>query len=118
MMRWFERRMQFSPPDAADRGGKRCQMRRALASPVGFRVTSVEPSTALRARELQNPADLEERQLENIVCEMAIAGGVSQSRVLLMEGEAVNAGAGGKDRARSSSPGVCSTAWTATRLKG
>ena len=62
-MRWFERRMQFSPPDAADRGG--CQMRRALASPVGFRVTSVEPSTALASCKIP---PICERQLENIVC--------------------------------------------------
>jgi hypothetical protein len=55
-----------------------------------------EPSRALRARELQNPADLEERQLENIVGGMAMAGGVSQPRVLLMEGEAVKPEQAGK----------------------
>ncbi|HEY5707742.1 MAG TPA: M48 family metalloprotease [Terrimicrobiaceae bacterium] len=43
-----------------------------------------------------NPADLEERQLANIVSEMAIAGGVPEPRLLLMEGDLINAGAAGK----------------------
>jgi hypothetical protein len=42
-----------------------------------------------------NSSDLEERQLTNIVAEMAIAGGVPGPRVLLLEGEAVNVGAAG-----------------------
>ncbi|HEY5811840.1 MAG TPA: M48 family metalloprotease, partial [Terrimicrobiaceae bacterium] len=42
-----------------------------------------------------NPDDLEERQLANIVGEMAIAGGVPEPRLLLMESELVNAGAAG-----------------------
>jgi Zn-dependent protease with chaperone function len=54
---------------------------------------AIESTAGLRP---VNPADLEERQLANIVSEMAIAGGVPEPRVLLMEGDVVNAGAAGK----------------------
>ena len=54
---------------------------------------AIESTVGLRP---VNPADLEERQLANIVSEMAIAGGVPEPRVLLMEGDVVNAGAAGK----------------------
>ena len=54
---------------------------------------AIESAVGLRP---VNPADLEERQLANIVSEMAIAGGVPEPRVLLMEGDVVNAGAAGK----------------------
>jgi heat shock protein HtpX len=40
-----------------------------------------------------NSADFEERQLANIVGEMAIAGRVPEPRVLLLDGEFINAGA-------------------------
>jgi hypothetical protein len=76
-----------------------------------------EPSRALRARELQNPADLEERQLENIVGGMAMAGGVSQPRVLLMEGEAVKPEQAGKIVHGLRLPAFARRL-TATRLKG
>ncbi|MFZ0711892.1 MAG: M48 family metalloprotease [Terrimicrobiaceae bacterium] len=55
---------------------------------------AIERSVGLRP---VNAADLEERQLANIVSEMAIAGGVPEPRVLLMEGDVVNAGAAGKE---------------------
>lgn len=64
-------------------------MRSVLGSaPFG----AIEGAVGLRP---VNPSDLEERQLANIVGEMAIAGGVPEPRVLLMEGESVNAGAAG-----------------------
>lgn len=53
---------------------------------------AIESAVGLRT---VNSSDLEERQLANIVSEMAIAGGVPEPRVLLMEGEVVNAGAAG-----------------------
>jgi Zn-dependent protease with chaperone function len=64
-------------------------MRSVLGSaPFG----AIEGAVGLRP---VNPSDLEERQLANIVGERAIAGGVPEPRVLLMEGESVNAGAAG-----------------------
>jgi Zn-dependent protease with chaperone function len=42
-----------------------------------------------------NPRDLEERQLGNVVHEMAIAAGVQPPRVMIVDSEAVNAAAAG-----------------------
>jgi hypothetical protein len=76
---------------------------------------AIESNVGLRP---VNPADLEERQLANIVSEMAIAGGVPEPRVLLMEGDVVNAGLPERDRAQFLSLGVCSISWTAMRHRG
>lgn len=58
------------------------------AAPLG----AIESAVGLRP---VNSSDLEERQLANIVGEMAIAGSVPEPRVFLMEGEIINAGAAG-----------------------
>ena len=49
---------------------------------------------SLGARE-PRPGDLEERQLQNLVEEMAIAAGVRPPRVAILDGAAANAGAVG-----------------------
>jgi Zn-dependent protease with chaperone function len=82
----------MDPPGAAGMmlaGGLAVVVRSILGSaPFG----AIERAVGLRSVSASDP---EERQLANIVGEMALAGGVPESRVQLLEAEAINAGAAG-----------------------
>jgi heat shock protein HtpX len=57
---------------------------------------------ALHARRLATPATLEERELDNVVTEMAIAAGLPKPQIYVIEDPAPNAFATGRDPGRAS----------------